>query len=72
MKIQFIGAIEEVTGSKVLLTTKNGKKILIDCGMYQGKGMKTDAMNRDLGYLVCSLKNYRGKPFNLPDYVDFL
>ncbi|MCL2132048.1 MAG: DUF4301 family protein [Lentimicrobiaceae bacterium] len=21
--------------------------------------------------LVCSLKNYRGKPFNLPDYVDF-
>ncbi|MCL2131630.1 MAG: MBL fold metallo-hydrolase [Lentimicrobiaceae bacterium] len=50
MKIQFIGAIAEVTGSKVLLTTKNDKKILIDCGMYQGKGMETDAMNRDLGF----------------------
>jgi len=50
MKIQFIGAIAEVTGSKVLLTTQNGKKILIDCGMYQGKGLETDAMNRDLGF----------------------
>ena len=50
MQIQFIGAIAEVTGSKVLLTTKNGKKILIDCGMYQGKGLETDAMNRDLGF----------------------
>ena len=50
MKIQFIGAIAEVTGSKVLLTTQNGKKILIDCGMYQGKGLETDSMNRDLGF----------------------
>jgi metallo-beta-lactamase family protein len=50
MKIQFIGAIAEVTGSKVLVTTKNEKKILIDCGMYQGKGLETDSMNRDLGF----------------------
>ena len=50
MKIQFIGAIAEVTGSKVLLTTENGKKILIDCGMYQGKGLETDAMNKDLSF----------------------
>jgi len=50
MQIQFIGAIAEVTGSKVLVTTKNGKKILIDCGMYQGKGLETDSMNRDLGF----------------------
>ncbi len=40
----------EVTGSKFLLTTQEGKKILLDCGMYQGKGLETDSMNRDLGF----------------------
>lgn len=51
MKIEFLGASGgEVTGSKFLLTTKDHKKILIDCGMYQGKGLETDAMNRDLGF----------------------
>lgn len=50
MKLDFLGATEEVTGSKFMLTTKNGVKILLDCGMYQGKGLETDAMNRDLGF----------------------
>lgn len=50
MKIAFLGAVGEVTGSKFLLTTKKGQKILLDCGMYQGKGLETDAMNRDLGF----------------------
>ena len=51
MKLEFIGASGgEVTGSKFLLTTKENKKILIDCGMYQGKGLETDAMNRNLGF----------------------
>ena len=45
-----MGAAREVTGSKHLLTTKSGLKILLDCGMYQGKGLETDAMNRDLGF----------------------
>ena len=45
-----MGATREVTGSKHLLVTKSGLKILLDCGMYQGKGLETDAMNRDLGF----------------------
>ena len=50
MTIQFLGAAKEVTGSKHLITTNNGTKILLDCGMYQGKGLDTDADNRDLGF----------------------
>jgi metallo-beta-lactamase family protein len=50
MKIKFLGAAREVTGSKHLIITKHGKKILLDCGMYQGKGMETDALNRNLGF----------------------
>ncbi len=50
MKIQFLGAAREVTGSKHLISLQNGKKILLDCGMYQGKGAETDACNRDLGF----------------------
>jgi metallo-beta-lactamase family protein len=50
MHIKFIGAAREVTGSKHLITTDSGKKILLDCGMFQGKGLETDSMNRDLGF----------------------
>jgi metallo-beta-lactamase family protein len=50
MKIQILGAAREVTGSKHLITLDNGKKILLDCGMYQGKGAATDGMNRNLGF----------------------
>jgi metallo-beta-lactamase family protein len=48
MKLKFIGAAREVTGSKHLIVTQSGKKILLDCGMFQGKGLETDALNRNL------------------------
>ena len=50
MKLKFSGGAREVTGSKILLTTNRGKRILFDCGMFQGKGLETDEMNRDLGF----------------------
>ncbi len=55
MKIKFLGAAREVTGSKHLITTEKGKRILLDCGLYQGKGLETDAMNRDLGFDPASI-----------------
>ncbi|HEX4849678.1 MAG TPA: MBL fold metallo-hydrolase, partial [Puia sp.] len=58
MKIAFHGAARTVTGSKHLLTLKNGRKYLLDCGMFQGLGPETDVLNRTWG-------------FN-PEEVDFL
>ena len=50
MKIGFHGAARTVTGSKHLLILNNGKKYLLDCGMYQGMGKETDELNRDFGF----------------------
>ncbi len=50
MKIAFHGAARTVTGSKHIITLKNGKKILLDCGMFQGMGKETDELNRDFGF----------------------
>lgn len=50
MKIAFHGAARTVTGSKHLLTLQSGKKILLDCGMFQGMGRDTDSLNREFGF----------------------
>ncbi len=50
MKIAFHGAARTVTGSKHLLTLKNGKKILLDCGLFQGMGKETEILNGSFGF----------------------
>jgi len=50
MKLTFHGAARTVTGSKHILTLNNGKKILLDCGMFQGMGKETGNLNATLGF----------------------
>jgi len=50
MKLAFHGAARTVTGSKHLITLKNGKRILLDCGLFQGLGRDTNMLNSDFGF----------------------
>ena len=50
MKIEFHGAAQTVTGSKHLLTLESGKRILLDCGLFQGMGAEADELNRHFGF----------------------
>jgi metallo-beta-lactamase family protein len=50
MKITFYGATQTVTGSKHLITTEGGKNLLLDCGLFQGRGSETESMNRHFGF----------------------
>lgn len=50
MQLSFHGAARTVTGSKHLLSFKNGKRLLLDCGMFQGMGRQTDELNSKFGF----------------------
>jgi len=45
MKIRFCGAAREVTGSCHLIQLENGYKILLDCGLFQGRHKEMDEIN---------------------------
>lgn len=50
MKITFWGAAQTVTGSRHLLQFDGNRQVLLDCGMFQGRGQDTDELNRHLGF----------------------
>ena len=49
MKLHFRGANREVTGSRHILEV-NGKKILLDCGLYQGRRQDELEKNQNFGF----------------------
>ena len=57
MKISFFGACREVTGSNILVSTL-GKKILLECGMFQG-------------FKLAEERNYAPFAYN-PSEIDFV
>ena len=50
MKLSFHGATRMVTGSKHILHINAEKKILLDCGLFQGMGKETGELNGDWGF----------------------
>ena len=50
MRISFHGAARTVTGSKHLVELPDRRKILLDCGLFQGLGKDTDRLNRNFGF----------------------
>ena len=49
MDLRFFGAVRTTTGSMHLLTV-NGKKVLLDCGLYQGRRKEAFERNRNLPF----------------------
>ena len=49
MKLTFCGAAGTTTGSKHLITV-NGRRILLDCGLYQGRRSEAFERNRDFPF----------------------
>lgn len=55
MKFKSFGAAGEVTGSKHLIRLKNKQNILLDCGMFQGRGSESAEKNRSFGFEPSSI-----------------
>lgn len=55
MQLTFWGAAETVTGSKHLLELGNGQRLLLDCGLFQGRRAESDRLNRHFGFEARSI-----------------
>ena len=55
MKLTFWGAARTVTGSKHLLELDNGKRILLDCGLFQGRRAESRKRNTNFGFDASSI-----------------
>jgi len=54
MEIQFLGAAQTVTGSQHLISV-NGSRILLECGLFQGKRRESFERNRTLPFDATSV-----------------
>ena len=57
MNISFHGAARTVTGSKHLLDIASDTRILLDCGLFQGMGKDTVALNEHWGFDPATLSH---------------
>ena len=55
MKITFWGAARTVTGSMHLIELENGSRVLLDCGLYQGRRAEARRINEDLPFEAASI-----------------
>ncbi|MCH6547768.1 MAG: MBL fold metallo-hydrolase [Gemmatimonadetes bacterium] len=55
MKLTFWGAARTVTGSKHLLELDNGTRLLLDCGLFQGRRAESRERNSDFGFDAASI-----------------
>jgi len=54
MNVQFLGAVRETTGSMYIVAV-NGKRVLLECGLYQGRRKEADNKNRHLPFEPMSI-----------------
>ena len=55
MRLTFWGAARTVTGSMHLLELDSGQKLLMDCGLYQGRRADANRINREHPYDASSM-----------------
>ena len=55
MQITFYGAVREVTGSMHLIETGDNR-ILLDCGMFQGRRKESNEKNDCEGFFLQAIK----------------
>lgn len=55
MNLSFWGAARTVTGSKHLVELENGRRLLLDCGLFQGRRAEADRLNRHFPFDPASI-----------------